>query len=201
MSDVGDKTRKSTASSGAAPKATETRTQINAVASRAPRGDASMRWRPALVGFAPSGWRVDRGLLKSRQRSKIILWFSATFQNWFGDRRLTDHDRDRAPELLGASVTTRLVTSLLFGVSAIDPITIVSAVVLLGIVAVCASYLPTRTAAKVDPVVALRGMWQEFLSIDRGLPARVRATLLQLLSFYAHFFASDWCIPRVLILF
>ncbi len=58
--------------------------------------------------------------------------------------------------LLAAAWTTRLVRSLLFGVAPGDPATfaIVSAVV--AAVALIASYLPARRAAKVDPVTALR---------------------------------------------
>src|SRR5215813_5861981 len=58
---------------------------------------------------------------------------------------------------LAASLAlTRLLTSLLFGVSSTDLVTFVSVSVLLGIVALLASYLPARRAAKVDPLSALR---------------------------------------------
>jgi len=51
---------------------------------------------------------------------------------------------------------TRLMKSLLFGVGAADPLTFVSIVALLLIVAFLACYLPARRATRVDPIVALR---------------------------------------------
>lgn len=51
----------------------------------------------------------------------------------------------------------RLVGTLLFGVGALDPLTVVSVVVVLGAVAAVASWLPARRAARIDPLVAMRG--------------------------------------------
>ena len=58
--------------------------------------------------------------------------------------------------LAGASFLTRLMTSLLFGVSPSDPVTLAAVAALLGGVAVAASYGPALRATRVDPLVALR---------------------------------------------
>jgi putative ABC transport system permease protein len=56
----------------------------------------------------------------------------------------------------GAIALTRLMTALLYGIGPRDPATMVSVAVVLGAVAVAASYVPSRRATRVDPIVALR---------------------------------------------
>ena len=58
--------------------------------------------------------------------------------------------------LIGAASLTRLLASLLFGVSATDVLTFATVPLILIATAVAASYLPARRATRVDPVVALR---------------------------------------------
>jgi predicted permease len=59
--------------------------------------------------------------------------------------------------LVAASLVMRLLSTLLFGVSAVDPTTYGATLVVLLLIAGLASYLPSRRAAAVDPSSALRG--------------------------------------------
>ena len=56
----------------------------------------------------------------------------------------------------GCRAVTRVMAALLFGVSAIDPVTYAAVAFGLGGTALLASYLPARRAARIDPADALR---------------------------------------------
>jgi predicted permease len=58
--------------------------------------------------------------------------------------------------LAGAFALTRLMRSLLFGVKSTDPVTFVAIAALLSAIALVASYIPARRAARIDPMVSLR---------------------------------------------
>ena len=56
----------------------------------------------------------------------------------------------------GALIASRLVETLLFGLTARDPLTLVATAVTLGAAALLAGYVPARRASRIDPTVALR---------------------------------------------
>ena len=58
--------------------------------------------------------------------------------------------------LIGAFALTRLMSNLLFGVSATDPLIFITIAGLLTLIALIASYIPAHRASKIDPVIALR---------------------------------------------
>jgi ABC-type antimicrobial peptide transport system permease subunit len=60
--------------------------------------------------------------------------------------------------LLFALGLSKIIASLLYGVSATDPLTFLLISVLLAAVALLASFLPARRATKVDPVMAIRSL-------------------------------------------
>jgi ABC-type antimicrobial peptide transport system permease subunit len=58
--------------------------------------------------------------------------------------------------LIAAAGLSRLMSSLLFGVSPLDPVTYIAVPCVLVTAAILASYLPARRVAAVDPVEALK---------------------------------------------
>jgi putative ABC transport system permease protein len=58
--------------------------------------------------------------------------------------------------LAGAFVITQFMSSLLYGVKAMDPTTFIGVAIILALVALIASYIPARRATRVDPMIALR---------------------------------------------
>jgi putative ABC transport system permease protein len=58
--------------------------------------------------------------------------------------------------LIAALGATRLIARLLFGIQPSDPLTFITVALMLSMVALVASYIPARRAARIDPMVALR---------------------------------------------
>ena len=83
------------------------------------------------MGVAVSGWRLARAVAQTGQLGVVS-------------------------GLLVAWGATRLLSTLLFGVTARDPLTLAGTAVLLIAVTVIASYFPAHRAARIDPAVVLR---------------------------------------------
>jgi ABC-type antimicrobial peptide transport system permease subunit len=61
-----------------------------------------------------------------------------------------------AAGLVGAFALTRVLKSLLFNVSALDPVALSVACVLMTLIGVLAAWIPARRATQVDPIIELR---------------------------------------------
>ena len=58
--------------------------------------------------------------------------------------------------LAGAFVSSRLLSTFLFGITTRDPVTLIAGAAILAATVMVAGYLPARRAARVNPIVALR---------------------------------------------
>ena len=58
--------------------------------------------------------------------------------------------------LAAALAVSRLLTNFLFSVSPVDPVTFIGVPLVLGVMALAASYIPAFRATRIDPAVALR---------------------------------------------
>ena len=111
-----------------------------------------------------SAWSACTASSPTSQRSERARWASAsrsarsraTVVRLFVRQGLALTGVGLAVGLVGAVAFTRLMATMLYGVSPVDPPTFVAVAGGLGAVALLATYLPARRAARVDPVVALR---------------------------------------------
>jgi ABC-type antimicrobial peptide transport system permease subunit len=60
--------------------------------------------------------------------------------------------------IVASMAAARLIASLLFGTAPTEPATFIGMVILLGIAALLAGFLPAQRASRVDPMIALRAI-------------------------------------------
>lgn len=103
-------------------------------------------------GVVSSTSRAARGIPASASHSAPNAWTSC-------GTSFAERSRCRRSEswgVIGAVAATRLLSALLFGITARDFFTLASAGGLLLLTMLVASYVPARRASRVDPVVVLR---------------------------------------------
>jgi putative ABC transport system permease protein len=103
-----------------------------------------------VLGFAVSSRTAEIGI---RMSIGADTWRVHRMVLWEGAMLLA---AGVAVGLVGAVFTTRVLRSLLFGVTAHDPVTLGLAALVLGATGLAACWLPAARAARVDPAVALR---------------------------------------------
>jgi ABC-type antimicrobial peptide transport system permease subunit len=136
--------------------------------------DPNVRTSASFYGVSPDyfstlGIKIVRGRGFSErddERAPTVVVISETMaaKYWPGEdpigKRVKLSYNNTGPReivgIAGALAVTRVLDSLLFGVSASDPLTFATVSAALITVLVLAAYLPARRATRVDPIVALR---------------------------------------------